>query len=66
MEKEMYKNIIGFDIFYKYFDDKPWHYFHDILEFRWYIEFDYEEWHDRTYIDLKMASQDKQNIVNFH
>lgn len=65
MEKEMYKNIMGFDIFFKYFHDKPWHFFHDVLEFRWYREFDYEEWHDKTYLDLKMASQDNQNVVIF-
>lgn len=40
MDREKYKNIDGIETFWKFFPDKPWHYFHDILEFRWYQEFD--------------------------
>ncbi len=61
----MYKNISGIDIFWKYFPDKPWHYFHDILEFRWYKEFDYTEWCDRTYVELKMSDLNGLDIVLF-
>ena len=39
----MYKNIIGIDMFMKYFHDKSWCYFHDILEFKWYRKFDFED-----------------------
>lgn len=65
MEKEQYKNIIGIDNFWKYFPDKPWFYFHDILEFKYYKEFDYEEWRDRWYLDLKMTDLDGKDIVVF-
>ena len=54
---------MGIDLFWKYFPEKPWHYFHDVLEFKWYKEFDYEEWRDRIYLELKMASLDGQDIV---
>lgn len=65
MDKSQYKNIIGIDTYYEYFPDKPWHYFHEILEFRWYREFDYEEWREKFCIDLKMASLDRRNTVVF-
>lgn len=34
MDLEKYKNIKGIEEFLKRFPDKPWHYFHDVLEFR--------------------------------
>lgn len=63
MEKTAYKDIVGIDVFWKYFPDKPWHYFQDILEFRWYKEFDYEEWQNRFYLELKMADFNNQDVV---
>lgn len=65
MDKSQYKNIIGIDTYYEYFPDKPWYYFHEILEFRWYREFDYEEWREKFCVDLKMASLDRRNTVVF-
>lgn len=61
----MFENIEGMQCFKRYFPNKPWFYFHDVLEFRWYQEFDYEEWHDRRYVNLTMASEDRQDIVSF-
>lgn len=61
----MFERVTGIKEFNKYFPSKPWFYFHDILEFRWYREFDYEEWYDRTYLKLTLSSEDKNNIVSF-
>lgn len=63
MNFEKYKNIKGIDEFIKRFPDKPWHYFHDVLEFRRYIRFDYEEWIDRTYIELMMADNERKDGI---
>lgn len=52
-------------MFMKYFHDKSWCYFHDILEFKWYRKFDFEEWCDRTYLDLKMTDITNKDTVLF-
>mgnify|MGYP003289791830 FL=1 len=65
MDKEMYKDIRGIEKFFEHFPDKPWHYFHEIIEFRWYREFDYEEWYNRFYINLVMSDREGKDIVSF-
>ena len=62
MDKEMYKDIRGIEKFFEHFPDKPWHYFHEIIEFRWYREFDYEEWYNRFYINLVMSDREGKDI----
>lgn len=61
----MFERVEGIREFNKYFPNKPWCYFHDVIEFRWYREFDYEEWYDRTYLKLTMSSEDKNDIISF-
>ncbi|MDE7424839.1 MAG: hypothetical protein K2N51_14315 [Lachnospiraceae bacterium] len=63
MNKEMYKDIIGITDFFHYFPNVYWCYFHEILEFRWYREFDYEEWCDQFCVDLKMSDIEKKDII---
>ena len=63
MDLEKYKNIKGIDEFLKFFPDKPWHYFHDVLEFRQYIRFDYEKWIERSYIELVMAAANRKDGI---
>lgn len=61
----MFESVKGIKSFKRYFPNKPWFYFHDVLEFRWYREFDYEEWYDRIYLNLTMSSEDGKDIVSF-
>lgn len=61
----MFERVEGIQDFNKYFPNKPWFHIHDVIEFRWYREFDYEEWCDRTYLKLMMSSEDKNDIVSF-
>lgn len=63
MYNERYKHIQGIDEFLKHFPDKPWWHFHDIVEFRWYRQFDYEEWYDKFYIDLTLRDQNESDEI---
>lgn len=63
MDLDQYKSIKGIEEFLKCFPDKPWHYFHDVLEFRRYIRFDYEEWVDRTYVELMLADIERKDGI---
>lgn len=63
MNREMYKDIIGITDFFRYFPKVHWCYFHEVLEFRWYREFDYEEWCDRFCVDLKMSDMEKKDAI---
>ena len=48
MDLEKCKYITGIKEFLLAFPDKPLYYFQDMLEFRRYIRFDYEEWGEKT------------------
>lgn len=63
MNREMYKHILGIDDFFKYFPDVHWCHFHEIIEFRWYRQFDYEEWYDKFCIDLTMSDQNGNDSI---
>lgn len=63
MNNEMYKHIQGIDEFLKYFPDEPWCHFHDVVEFRWYRQFDYEEWYDKFCIDLTLRDQNESDAI---
>lgn len=59
----MYKNIKGIDEFFKYFPEAHWCYFHEVIEFKWHREFDYEEWYDRFYINLVVSDKDRKDTI---
>ena len=61
----MFERVEGIKCFKRYFPNKPWCYFHDVLEFRWYREFDHEEWDDRIYLKLTMSSEDRKDVISF-
>lgn len=63
MNKEMYKDIVGITEFFHYFPNAHWCYFHEVLEFRWYREYDYEEWCDRFCVDLIISDMEKKDTI---
>ncbi|MBQ4282306.1 MAG: hypothetical protein IJB96_00065 [Lachnospira sp.] len=65
MDREAYKGIIGIDEFLIHFPDKAWCHFHDVLEFRWYREYDYKEWRDKVCIELTMSDAERKDIICF-
>ena len=66
MDLEKCKYITGIKEFLLAFPDKPLYYFQDMLEFRRYIRFDYEEWGETTYIDLVMADETRRDGIVLH
>ena len=65
MDKEKYRHIDGINEFLQYFPNKPWHCFSEILEFKWYKEYDFEEWQNKICIDMKMTDTQNQNTILF-
>lgn len=63
MDKAMYENIEGIGEFLRYFPKVHWCYFHEMVEFRWYREFDYEEWCDKFCVDLTMSDMDGKDTI---
>lgn len=63
MNKETYKNIKGIDEFFKYFPEVHWCHFHEVIEFKWYREFDCEEWSDSFSINLIMSDMSGKDTI---
>lgn len=65
MDREIYKDIVGIDKFFECFPNQHWYYFHEVLEFRWYREFDNEEWCDRFCVELTMSDINGKDVILF-
>jgi hypothetical protein len=63
MKTDMYKDIIGIEEFYKSFPNKVWHYFGNILEFRYYKNHENYEWYDKLCVDLKLSDLNEENVI---
>ena len=61
----MFRGIEGIDLLLDKIPNFAWNVFHDILEFKWYVQYDYEDWCYRRNFEMKMASEDGFNIVLF-
>lgn len=57
IDKEEFKYIEGFDEVIENIPNFWWGMLHDVLEFRWFQEYDYEEEYNRSYFEIKMASE---------
>lgn len=63
MDKTIYKDVKGIEEFFRFFPEVHWCYFHEMIEFRWYREVDYEEWTDRFCVDLTMSDIDGKDTI---
>lgn len=63
MDKSMFKDISGINKFFLYFPNVQWHYFREIIEFKYYRVYDYENWCDKIYIDLRIGDSSKKDMI---
>ncbi len=64
-DKEMFRNIEGMELLLDKIPDFAWCIFHDVLAFKWYRQYDNEEWRYRDCFEMKMASADGANVALF-
>lgn len=62
-DKALFHSVEGIDLLLEKIPNFEWNIFHDILEFRWYRQYDYEEWIFRRNFEMKMASIDGLDIA---